>query len=460
MDELNNSKASSKTNNISNNTADLYIFFDYIEMDLSDPISCLYLNNKFIVIGTFNGRLSLIYLNTEFQKEAIIFNKHEEHISGISYIENPNKLYVSVGDESIHCIGQKDSDLFYPIDIIQIHESLNTHLNNCDYTYVMMSTKSLLKLTLINPYNEAINETEKQNLKYEVINFNNKENTNSRFTGEIKTTNYYIPLDFDGLNFCWLEYLDNKQDRNLCVQTLLSQQTIIENVEHKFQIDKNYGHISYAKLLNGSKILIVHDLNKCEIRDIANDFDLLESFTHIGDEIYALDIFYIDKIIFGVEKNNDNDIKEKKRNNKNLVIESYDCNNENIYKPFPGIKINGTNKLKLPKIENKNNNKMFYSLELKTDSNNLLQVKENKKKNNVIDNKKIVIITLDIDGNINKYENHVEETLFNLYDIKGIDKDQQDKKFFNMGFIYYIKTDLNYFCISTDFGCYIIKRND
>ena len=67
---------------------------------------------------------------------------------------------------------------------------------------------------------------------------------------------------------------------------------------------------------------------------------------------------------------------------------------------------------------------------------------------------------MDIDGNVNKYENGIEEKIFNLYDIKEIDKDHKDKKFFNMGYVYFIKTDLNYFCITTDFGCYIIRRNE
>ena len=71
-----------------------------------------------------------------------------------------------------------------------------------------------------------------------------------------------------------------------------------------------------------------------------------------------------------------------------------------------------------------------------------------------------IIITLDIDGNVNKYENKEEEKLFNLYEIKGIYQDFKDKKFFSMGYMYYIKTNLAFFCITTDHGCFIIKKND
>ena len=70
------------------------------------------------------------------------------------------------------------------------------------------------------------------------------------------------------------------------------------------------------------------------------------------------------------------------------------------------------------------------------------------------------IVTLDIYGNVNKYENNSEEKLFNLYDINGIHQDFKDKQFFDMGYMYFIKTDLNFFCITTDHGCFIIKKKE
>ena len=67
---------------------------------------------------------------------------------------------------------------------------------------------------------------------------------------------------------------------------------------------------------------------------------------------------------------------------------------------------------------------------------------------------------MDIDGNVNLFRNKKEETLFNLYRIKDISQDHKDKHFFSMGYAYYIKSNLNYFCISSDHGCYVIKGND
>jgi hypothetical protein len=69
------------------------------------------------------------------------------------------------------------------------------------------------------------------------------------------------------------------------------------------------------------------------------------------------------------------------------------------------------------------------------------------------------IITLDIKGNVNLYKNKNEVTLFNLYELNTIDKDYKDKQFFSMGYQYFIKSNLNFFCISSDHGCFIIKKN-
>ena len=73
--------------------------------------------------------------------------------------------------------------------------------------------------------------------------------------------------------------------------------------------------------------------------------------------------------------------------------------------------------------------------------------------------KDLCIFTLDVKGNVNLYKNKNEITLFNLYELNTIDKDYKDKQFFSMGYQYFIKSNLDYFCISSDHGCIIIKKN-
>ena len=52
---------------------------------------------------------------------------------------------------------------------------------------------------------------------------------------------------------------------------------------------------------------------------------------------------------------------------------------------------------------------------------------------------------LDIDGGINIRWENISIFL--------------NKKFFSIGYSYYIKYNLNYFAISSDYGCYVLKIN-
>ena len=79
---------------------------------------------------------------------------------------------------------------------------------------------------------------------------------------------------------------------------------------------------------------------------------------------------------------------------------------------------------------------------------------EYENENNVLN-----IVTLDIKGNVNLYKNKKEITLFNLYELNTIAKEYKEKQFFSMGYQYFIRSNLNYFCISSDHGGFIFKKN-
>lgn len=445
-----------KEYNITKDGYDKFNYYDYIDISLGDPISSLFLNDKFVIIGTMMGRIKLLSLEG---KEANIKKLNDvdlEYISGLSYIEKNNKLYASVGDERIltYCLIEPLNNQIFQESPISLYDNNNSHTLNCDNSYVLMATDNLLKIKFFNPESEEEIKDDVY-IEYEVIYFNLSMKSSKNNKGKISSTNYYVPLHFDGSFFCWVEYLNNKKDRNLCIQNVL-ENDIIENPKFKFKVDKNYGNISHAKIINGNKIFIVHELNKCEIRNFSNKFELLESFTHKGDEVYAVDFLFHEGNTLYEENNYENENISIKKN----VYESYAFNDEKFYRNFYDEKLNENKKLNgkkfLSKIDTNRNKKynMAVSTEIKTDSLSLLKARTKKKNSETL-----VIITLDIDGNVNKYENRNEEILFNLYDIETIIQDHKDKKYFSMGYVYYIKTNLNYFCITTDHGCYIIKKN-
>ena len=73
--------------------------------------------------------------------------------------------------------------------------------------------------------------------------------------------------------------------------------------------------------------------------------------------------------------------------------------------------------------------------------------------------KKVYIITVDINGNFNLYYNNKNKTIFNLYNISNIDITYKEGEFFSMGFPYYVAMNSKYYAISTDHGIFVLSNN-
>ena len=133
-----------------------YSYYDYIDITLGDPISSIFLNDNYIIIGTMTGRIKLFSLNSKNNEIFIISSTNLEHISGLSFNENENLLFASVGDEQIlkYEIRKPLSNNLSPGSSINIYESSYAHNFNCDNSYVLMSTDSLLKINIFLPETE------------------------------------------------------------------------------------------------------------------------------------------------------------------------------------------------------------------------------------------------------------------------------------------------------------------
>jgi len=439
--EKNNMENDTNIINIINDVE--YIYYDYIDITLGDPISAISLTNKYVVIGTMSGAIKLYYF--EEKRIYIISKNNIEHISGLFFSVKDHSLYASVGD--VHYLKYEMREPFMdnsmPFSKIDLYDSNIRHNYWCDNSYVLMSPNSILKVNIFQPELEEkiLNDVY---IDYDITFLKKSINsyTNQKIEGKIKSTNYYVPLDYDGNNFCWVEYKNDKQDRDLCIQNIMSE-NIYKVIDNQFSVNKDYGHISHAKLLKSNKILIVHDLNKCAIYEINEQFEKLENFTHIGDEVYAVDVVYGYNVLSkSYDKNNKTNNLSKIPNNSS--DEDSGSGNKVKVSESQRLKVRDK-KLKSSKSEHNIDSISFIKYNLES----------NKKEEN---NLSYAIVTLDIDGNVNKYEYGREEKLFNLYEINGIHQDFKDKKFFDMGYMYYIKTNLDIFCITTDHGCFIIKK--
>lgn len=417
---------------------DDYILTELIKIRFADPISSVKLLNNFVIAGTMMGRINVY--DIDGKKLIPLSSLNSENISDIAYDEKKNIFYIGIGDEEIKIYNVDQLIPESQSSSINIYESDLEHTNNCENAFIFITPESFFRIQIpqIDDNTLTIVETESE---YDVKYFGEEEemNKNEYIKYSLTTTNYFVPFDYDGKKFLWVEFMSST-NRNLCLADI----PLFHSVKpYKYCLDKNIGHICQAKLLPNNRVFFVHSLNKCEIRLLDNKFTLLEQFTHIGEEVLACDIF-INKDKNSVSNKKIDIISNKKK--EELIIN----------KKIKEEEINTNRNMNTCQNINKKNE----NNEEEKQNNEVLTLKQNIKKDNIVDINDIWITTLDIDGNVNVFKNRKEINLFNLYDINTISKDQKDKHFFSMGYAYYIRSNLNYFCVTSDHGCYIIKYNN
>ena len=114
-------KETNKYNKISNIK---YIYFDYIDISLGDPISAITLTNKYVIIGTMTGGIKLYYFNE--RRIYIISKNNIEYISGLYFSNQDHILFAGVGD--IHYLKYEMKEPFMdnsmPFSKINIYETI------------------------------------------------------------------------------------------------------------------------------------------------------------------------------------------------------------------------------------------------------------------------------------------------------------------------------------------------
>lgn len=423
-----------------------------MEIRFADPVSSIKLTKNCVVIGTMMGRVFLYSFAHE--KIYTLCELNSENISDIAYNEKENNIYVGIGDEEIKVFNYDtltNDKPDEPINTISVYNSDIEHTNNCENAFVLLSPESLFRVQLVQ-IDEGTLKIVKTETEYELKFFDENRNINNEnIKKTLPVTNYSVPFDFDGHRFLWVEFLSST-NRNICVSEIPLKE---EQKIFKKDLDKTIGHICQAKLIPNNRIFIVHSLNKCEIRGMDENFSILAKFEHIGEEVLGVDIVYNFESNKNFNINNEEIVFHKNRNIPPEINNEINTNVRLENKKHKEEEIN-TNRI----LETSGNHKNKMKNQEENGNDEYLYIKQNVRKENNIEIKDICITTLDIDGNVNLFKNLKEETLFNLYNINNISQDQKDKHFFSMGYAYYIKTNLNYFCISSDHGCYVIKANN
>lgn len=487
-----------------------YIIYILIEINFGDPISSMLLTQDHLIIGTMFGQIIMFTLSTK--NISILSEYNQENISNISYNSDDNIINISIGDEKIlrYKEDKQNPTHYHLFQKVLNYSNEIDHIKYCENAFIYLSSNYLFRIQLSQPEEKCLNILEIES-EYEIMNINNND---AFHLGRLPMTNYIVPFCFDGEYFAWVEFT-GADKRNVCMANVINgfvQKNNTTNNDNIYKkcIDENFGHISHLKILDKTKVFLVRSLNKCEIRQLNNDFTLLESFEHNGDEVYAIDIYFHNECLrykdnekessninFLLENKNNINISnknidnisqlndEKSHDNNNIFIngkmndETFSKNENELNKEDKPLKKSRTDfisqkiKQNIKQNNNDKNNKFIENLinisdnsEHKKSIINNFENNENKKNINFKNYQcysdidlSYSIISLDIDGNVNLYQYGKENTLFNLYDFKDIPQKMKNDRFFSMGYEYYIKSNLNYFCISTDQGCFVIKKN-
>ena len=441
-----------------------YIFIEHIETRFGDPITSININSNFCVIGTMLGRLILFNINTH--KLTTLLDGSDEEILNINFSSSNNGLindfYCCIGDSSISKYTIKPNLLDTNNPIVTLTSSIKNyteeylHVKDCDNSIVYM-TKEIFFMVSIEQIKKkpmVLNTTESS---YLVKNVESQEIIEE---GILRTTNYIVPFDFDGKYFILLQFFTNVE-RMLCSFNVFTQKT------WKHLLKKNFGILNYCKLIKDNKLFIVRNLNQCEFRLMDNNFSVTHSFSHVGDQVIACDLFY--KLIRKAKKARPLMIK------KDGKINIYKFHKEDIKKSNSD---NNKKNVEISETETKKNNiannseenfknNQYNELNFENDSNSFKNFNdyynENNENNkfinsgNVMANSLLNIFLLDIDGNVNFFNENGIKTLFNVNKIKEIDKITRERGLFSLNYSYIIKYNHPYLAISTDNGCYIFQ---
>ena len=388
-----------------------------------------------------------------------LINNAAENISCVVF-DTKNNIILTVGDyefiklENIATLNINDSNSKFYYFLSKNYDSNKYHKINCENSFCFLTKDNFFLIHMIfSDYTSIISE-DAYYVNKSIKSFENQETTK----GKINMSNFTIPFDFDGKNFLFLENLDQNL-RQICIYDTLNKAYIFER-----KIDKEFGHISFMKLMKNNMIFLVKKYIFCEMHKINDEFEIVKSWKHVGEDIVAVEIYYEGSKI---TKEFYEDYKNKKNKNEVNAMEeniniSFDEKEKNIIKfKFNGINQNNIN-------FNESSCRGFNKNKVQSDIIIVNKYKDKKKEEFIEDkdeifynknsNEEFSVATLDINGNFNLYKNDKNNVLFNLYSIKGIEQKYKDEEFFYLKYPYYISFNEIYICISTDHGIFTITK--
>ena len=268
----------------------------------SDPINSIALTDNYVLFGSMIGKV--ILYNISKKHFYTLYELANENIMGSS-LENKidNKLvhYIAIGDESIVSIFEKENEKDIEANTIYNYEEKENHEVNCKNNFTLLWKNKAL---IVNIYVPEKNTEEIEYKKNSYILFTyNIEDKKKDLTEEgfIEMSNYCVPFDYKDNIFLFLDHLPNEK-RDICIYEFKNNENGKKSL---ITIDKNFGHISFLKIINKNMILMVRNYNQIEIYNFEKEFKMIASLKN-QYEINDIDFYEI--------KNKDNENEENEDN--------------------------------------------------------------------------------------------------------------------------------------------------
>ena len=268
----------------------------------SDPVNSISLTDNFLLFGSMIGKVILYNISKKHFYQ--LYDLTNENIMGSSLENNINDKvvhYIAIGDESVVSFFEKETEKDIEANTINNYPTRDIHNQYCEKNFTLLWKNKVLILNLY--YAEVYDEDfEFKNNSYTLITYEIEDKKkDSTEEGFIEMSNYSVPFDFRDDIFLFLEHIrDNK--RNICIYEKKKKKKE-KNNEKKIliEIDKNFGNISFLKIINKNLILMVRNYNDIEIYNIENEFKLISSYKN-NYEINDIDFYELNN---ENEKNDD-----------------------------------------------------------------------------------------------------------------------------------------------------------
>ena len=269
-------------------------FTNLIEKDNSDTS----LNKKLNPIRLNKNKKSInnIMSVIKFPKITQIINRSRENIPCVEF-ETSDIINICIGDlEIIHLenmskFNKNDKNSTYNFSKLRNYKTENEHIIYCETAICFLKHSCFLILyTKLAEFDDLYENSE---IKYENKNLKSGE----IIKGTINLSNFVIPFDFDGDMFLYIDFISKKEKFIGVEYTRSKKEKYIYNIKDI----KNFGHISHMKIINYEKIFLVRNEIQCEIRYLNKDFEILEKFEYMGNDILSCCLYYIDNLEYSLD---------------------------------------------------------------------------------------------------------------------------------------------------------------